>query len=192
MKQNLKIAILMTVVTTVLLGIIYPLVVTGLAQVLFHDKANGQLIVRNGEVVGSRIIGQAFTGPGYLHSRPSAAGNGYDAANSGGTNFAPTNHQLIDRVKGDVARLQAENPGQPVPIDLVTTSASGLDPDITPAAAEFQVPRVARERELSEDQVRQIIRQYTQGRQLAFLGEPRVNVLEVNLALDQLKPMEGK
>jgi len=180
------------VVTTVLLGVIYPLVVTGLAQVLFRDKANGQLIVRNGEVVGSRIIGQGFAGPGYLHSRPSAAGNGYDAANSGGTNLAPTNHQLIDRVKGDVARLQAENPGQPVPIDLVTTSASGLDPDITPAAAEFQVPRVARERELSEDQVRQIIRQYTQGRQLAFLGEPRVNVLEVNLALDQLKPMEGK
>jgi len=182
----------MTVVTTVLLGIIYPLVVTGLAQVLFRDKANGQLVVRNGEVVGSRIIGQAFTGPGYLHSRPSAAGNGYDAANSGGTNFAPTNRQLIDRVKGDVAHLQAENPGQPVPIDLVTTSASGLDPDITPAAAEFQVPRLARERGLSEDQVRQIIRQYTQGRQLGFLGEPRVNVLEVNLALDQLKPMPAR
>ena len=192
MKQNLKIAILMTVVTTVLLGIIYPLVVTGLAQVLFHDKANGQLIVRNGEVVGSRIIGQGFAGPGYLHSRPSAAGNGYDAANSGGTNFAPTNHQLIDRVKGDVARLQAENPGQPVPIDLVTTSASGLDPDITPAAAEFQVPRLARECGLSEDHVRQIIRQHTQGRQLGFLGEPRVNVLEVNLALDQLKAMARK
>jgi potassium-transporting ATPase KdpC subunit len=192
MKQNLKIAILMTVVTTVLLGIIYPLVVTGLAQALFRNKANGQLIVRNGEVVGSRIIGQAFVGPGYLHSRPSAAGNGYDAANSGGTNFAPTNHQLIDRVKGDVAHLQAENPGQPVPIDLVTTSASGLDPDITPAAAEFQVPRLARERGLSEDQVRQIIRQYTQGRQVGFLGEPRVNVLEVNLALDQLKPMARK
>jgi len=189
MKQNLKIAILMTVVTTVLLGIIYPLVVTGLAQVLFRDKANGQLIVRNGEVVGSRIIGQAFAGPGYLHSRPSAAGNGYDAANSGGTNFAPTNRQLIDRVKGDVAHLQAENPGQPVPIDLVTTSASGLDPDITPAAAEFQVPRLARERGLREGQVRQLIRQYTRGRQLGFLGEPRVNVLEVNLALDQLKPM---
>jgi K+-transporting ATPase ATPase C chain len=189
MKQNLKIAILMTVVTTVLLGVVYPLVVTGLAQALFRDKANGQLIVRNGEVVGSRIIGQAFTGPGYLHSRPSAAGNGYDAANSGGTNFGPTNHLLIDRVKGDVAHVQAENPGQPVPIDLVTTSASGLDPDITPAAAEFQVPRVARERGLSEDQVRQVIRQYTQGRQLGFLGEPRVNVLEVNLALDQAKPM---
>ena len=192
MKQNLKIAILMTVVTTVLLGIIYPLLVTGLAQVLFRDKANGQLIVRNGEVVGSRIIGQGFTGPGYLHSRPSAAGNGYDAANSGGTNLGPTNHLLIDRVNGDVARLQAENPGQPVPIDLVTTSASGLDPDITPAAAEFQAPRLARERGLSKGQVRQIIRQYTRGRQLGFLGEPRVNVLEVNLALDQAKPMPGR
>ena len=192
MKQNLKIAILMTVVTTVLLGVIYPLVVTGLAQVLFRDKANGQLIVRNGTVVGSRIIGQGFTGPGYLHSRPSAAGNGYDAANSGGSNLGPTNHVLIDRVNGDVARLQAENPGQPVPIDLVTTSASGLDPDITPAGAEFQVPRLARERGLSEDQVRQIIRQYTQGRQLGFLGEPRVNVLEVNLALDELKPIPAK
>src|SRR5271169_4308077 len=131
MKQNLKIAILMTVVTTVLLGVIYPLVVTGLAQVLFRDKANGQLIVRNGEVIGSRIIGQAFTAPGYLHSRPSAAGNGYDAANSGGSNLGPTNRILIDRVKADVTRLQPENPGQPVPIDLVTTSASGLDPDIT-------------------------------------------------------------
>jgi potassium-transporting ATPase KdpC subunit len=189
MKQNLKIAILMTIVTTVLLGVIYPLVVTGLAQVLFRDKANGQLIVRNGTVVGSRIIGQGFTGPGYLHSRPSAAGNGYDAANSGGSNLGPTNHVLIDRVNSDVARLQEENPGQPIPIDLVTTSASGLDPDITPAAAEFQVPRLARERGLSEDQVRQIIRQYTEGRQLGFLGEPRVNVLEVNLALDQLQPM---
>jgi potassium-transporting ATPase KdpC subunit len=192
MKQNLKIAILMTIVTTVLLGIIYPLIVTGLAQVLFRDKANGQLIVRNGQIVGSRIIGQAFTGPGYLHSRPSAAGNGYDAANSGGSNLGPTNHVLIDRVNGDVARLRAENPGQPVPIDLVTTSASGLDPDITPAAAEFQVPRLARERGLSEDQVRQIIRQYTSGRQLGFLGEPRVNVLEVNLALDELKTMPGR
>jgi K+-transporting ATPase ATPase C chain len=192
MKQNLKIAILMTVVTTVLLGVIYPLVVTGLAQVLFRDKANGQLIVRNGAVVGSRIIGQAFTSPGYLHSRPSAAGNGYDAANSGGSNLGPTNRLLIDRVKGPVARLQVENPGQPVPIDLVTTSASGLDPDITPAAAEFQVPRLARERGLSEDQVRQIIAQHTLGRQLGFLGEPRVNVLEVNLALDQLKPMPAK
>ena len=192
MKQNLKIAILMTLVTTVLLGIIYPLVITGLAQVMFHDKANGQLITRHGEIVGSRIIGQAFTGPGYLHSRPSAAGNGYDAANSGGTNLAPTNQKLIDRVNSDVAILQKENPGKPVPIDLVTTSASGLDPDITPAAAEFQVPRLARERGLGEDQVRQIIARHTYGRQLGFLGEPRVNVLEVNLALDDVSPLAKK
>jgi K+-transporting ATPase ATPase C chain len=184
MKQNLRIAILMTVVTTVLLGLVYPLVVTGLAQVLFHDKANGQLISRNGGEVGSRIIGQQFSGPGYLHSRPSAAGNGYDAQNSGGTNLAPTNQKLIDRVSADVARLHAENPGQPVPIDLVTTSASGLDPEITPAAAEFQVPRIARERGMTAEQVRAVIRRYTYGRQLGILGEPRVNVLEVNLALE--------
>jgi K+-transporting ATPase ATPase C chain len=192
MKQNLKIAFLMTIVTTILLGLIYPLVVTGLAQLLFRDKANGQLISRNGEIVGSRIIGQAFVGPGYLHSRPSAAGNGYDAANSGGSNLGPTNQKLVDRVKADVARLQAENPGQPVPVDLVTTSASGLDPDLTPAGAEFQVPRIARERGLSEGQVRQLIDQHTSGRQVGFLGEPRVNVLEVNLAFDQLKSMARK
>jgi K+-transporting ATPase ATPase C chain len=194
MKQNLKIAILMTIVTTVLLGLIYPLVVTGLAQLLFRDKANGQLISRNGEIVGSRIIGQAFVGPGYLHSRLSAAGagNGYDAANSGGSNLGPTNQKLIDRVKTDVARLQAENPGQSVPVDLVTTSASGLDPDVSPAGAEFQVPRIARERGLSEDQVRQIIQQHTEQRTWGLLGEPRVNVLEVNLALDQVKAMASK
>lgn len=184
--KNLKIAILMTIATTVLLGIIYPLVVTGLAQVLMHDKANGQLIYRNGELVGSNIIGQTFTGAGYLHSRPSAAGNGYDAANSGGTNLGPTNQKLIDRVKTDTAALQAENPGQPVPVDLVTTSASGLDPDITPAAAAFQVPRIARARGLSEQQVREIIARHTAGRQWGFLGEPRVNVLQVNLELDQV------
>ena len=192
MKQNLKIAILMTLVTTVLLGIIYPLIVTGLAQGLFHDQANGQLINHRGEIVGSRIIGQTFAGKGNLHSRPSAAGNGYDAANSGGSNYAPTNQKLIDRVNGDVAHLQAENPGKLIPIDLVTTSASGLDPDITPAAAEFQVPRVARERGLSEDQVREIIRRHTLGRQWGFLGEPRVNVLEVNLALDDVNRLPAK
>jgi K+-transporting ATPase ATPase C chain len=192
MKLNLKIAILMTLVTTVLLGIIYPLVVTGLAQVLFHDKANGQLISRHGDLVGSRIIGQGFSAPGYLHSRPSAAGNGYDAANSGGTNLAPTNQKLIDRVAADVVRLREENPGHPIPVDLVTTSASGLDPDVTPAAAEFQVPRIARARGLGEDQVRQIIQRHTAGRQLGFLGEPRVNVLEVNLALDDVSPIAKK
>jgi K+-transporting ATPase ATPase C chain len=192
MKQNLKIAILMTLVTTVLLGVIYPLIVTGLAQGLFHDQANGQLINHRGEIVGSRIIGQTFAGKGNLHSRPSAAGNGYDGANSGGSNYAPTNQKLIDRVNGDVAHLQAENPGKLIPIDLVTTSASGLDPDITPAAAEFQVPRVARERGLSEDQVREIIRRHTLGRQWGFLGEPRVNVLEVNLGLDDVNRLPAK
>jgi potassium-transporting ATPase KdpC subunit len=186
--KNLKVAILMTIATTVLLGIVYPLVVTGLAQVLMHNKANGQLIYRKGELVGSNIIGQSFTGPGYLDSRPSAAGNGYDAANSGGSNLGPTNQKLIDRIKTDTARLQAENPGQPVPVDLVTTSASGLDPDITPAAAEFQVPRIAKARGLSEQQVREIIARHTAGRQWGFLGEPRVNVLQVNLELDQASP----
>ena len=150
MKKNIQIAVLMTVATTVLLGIVYPLVVTALAQLLFRDKANGQLIVQNGKTVGSRIIGQTFAGPGYFHSRPSAAGNGYDAANSGGTNFAPTNQKLIDRVNGDLTRVQAENPGVPVPVDLITTSASGLDPDISPAAAAFQVRRVASERKVAE------------------------------------------
>ncbi len=189
MKKNLLIAVLMTIATTVLLGLIYPLVVTGLAQVIFPDKANGQLIQRNGQVVGSRIIGQPFGGPGYFHSRPSAAGNGYDAANSGGSNLGPTNQKLVDRFKQDLPKLQAENPGKPVPIDLLTTSASGLDPDITPAGAEFQVPRVARERGMSEDAVRQLVARHTQGRQLGFLGEPRVNVLELNLALDATHPM---
>lgn len=187
MKKNLLISILMTGVTTVLLGLIYPLMVTGLAQVIFPEKANGQLIVRDGQVIGSRIIGQPFAGPGYFHSRPSAAGNGYDAANSGGTNLGPTNHVLIERVNQAATALAAENPGAPVPVDLVTTSASGLDPDITPAAAYFQVSRVARERHLSEEQVRSLVQRHVQGRQLYFLGEPRVNVLELNLALDQLK-----
>lgn len=192
MKQNLKIAILMTIVTTVLLGVIYPLVVTGLAQVLFHDKANGQLLTRDGTVVGSRIIGQGFSSPGYLHSRPSFAGNGYDAANSNGSQYGPTNQKLIDRVNADVARLHAENPSQPIPVDLVTASASGLDPDITPAAAEFQVPRLAHERGVSEQQIREIIQRHTAGRQLGFLGEPRVNVLEVNLELDEQFPMNKR
>lgn len=189
MKKNLLISVLMTIVTTILLGIIYPLVVTGLAQLFFKDKANGQLIVSNGQVVGSRIIGQAFTGPTYFHSRPSNAGTGYDAANSNGSQLGPTNHALIDRVKADVATNQADNPGQPVPIDLVTSSASGLDPDISPAAAEFQVPRVAKERGVSTEQLQQLIARHTEGRQLGFLGEPRVNVLELNLELDQRFPV---
>jgi len=189
MKKNLVISVLMTIATTILLGIIYPLVVTGLAQVFFKDKANGQLIVKNGQVVGSRIIGQGFTGPAYFHSRPSNAGTGYDAANSNGSQLGPTNHALIDRVKADVATNQADNPGQPVPVDLVTSSASGLDPHITPAAAEFQIPRVARERGISPQELQQLITRHTEGRQLGFLGEPRVNVLELNLELDQRFPM---
>src|SRR6267142_2622536 len=151
MKKNLFTAILMTIATTILLGIIYPLVVTGLAQVLFHDKANGQLIEANGKIIGSRIIGQAFSGPRYFHSRPSAVN--YDAANSNGSQLGPTNKKLIDRVQGDVTTLQSENPNLPVPIDLVTASASGLDPEITPTGAEFQVHRVASERKVPEADV---------------------------------------
>jgi K+-transporting ATPase ATPase C chain len=188
MKNNLVTAVLMTIVTTILLGIVYPMVVTGIAQVVFPDKAEGQLIQRDGKTVGSRIIGQTFTGPGYFHSRPSAAGNGYDAANSGGTNLGPTNQRLIDRVRQDTIALKAENPGRPVPVDLVTTSASGLDPNISPAAAEFQVPRVARQRGMTGDQLRQLVGKHTAGRQLGFLGEPRVNVLELNLDLDVVHP----
>jgi K+-transporting ATPase ATPase C chain len=188
MKKNLITALLMTLATTVLLGIIYPLVVTGLAQVLFPQQANGQLIKANGKLVGSKIIGQAFSGSSYFHSRPSAAGYGYQADNSNGTQLGPTNHQLTDRVKADAASLQAENPNAPVPIDLVTTSASGLDPDITPAAAAFQVPRVAKARGISEDQLRSLVAQRTQGRQFGFLGEARVNVLLLNLELDSRFP----
>jgi potassium-transporting ATPase KdpC subunit len=188
MKKNLITALLMTLATTVLLGIIYPLVVTGLAQVLFPQKANGQLIEANGKLVGSKVIGQAFSGSSYFHSRPSAAGYGYQADNSNGTQLGPTNHQLTDRVKADAASLQAENPNAPVPIDLVTTSASGLDPDITPAAAAFQVPRVAKARGITEDQLRSLVAQRTQGRQFGFLGEARVNVLLLNLELDSRFP----
>lgn len=184
MKKNLLISVLMTVVTTVLLGLVYPLVVTALAQILFRNKANGQLIERNGTVVASRIIAQPFVGAGYFHPRPSAAGNGYDATSSGGSNFGPTNQKLIDRVNTDVASAQAENPGKPVPVDMVTTSASGLDPDITPASAEFQVPRIAKSRGMSEAAVRKLVARQTRERQWGFFGEPRVNVLELNLSLD--------
>jgi len=188
MKKNLITAILMTIATTILLGIIYPLVVTGISQLIFKDKANGQIIARNGEAIGSRIIAQPFTGAKYFHPRPSAAGNGYDAANSGGTNYAATNQKLIDRVRGDAATLHQENPDQPIPVDLLTTSASGLDPEISPAAAEFQIPRVARERGLSEADVRALVLKHMQQRDLGLLGEPRVNVLELNLALDDMTP----
>lgn len=185
MKKNLITAVLMTIATTLLLGIVYPLVVTGLAQVLFPRQANGDLIQIEGKTVGSRLIGQIFTGPGYFHSRPSAAGAGYDATASNGSQLGPTNHQLVERVRDDVAKAHGENPGVPVPIDLVTTSASGLDSDITPAAAAFQVPRIAKARGMAEDELRQLVAKHTEGRQLGFLGEPRVNVLELNLDLDQ-------
>ena len=191
MKKNLITAILYTVVTTVLLGLIYPLVVTGIAQLLFKDKANGQLISKDGKVIGSRIIAQPFTRPQYFHSRPSAAGaNGYDATSSGGTNWGPTNQKLIDRVKGDVSTLQAENPDKSVPVDLVTASGSGLDPHITPAAAAFQLPRVAKARGIAESDLHKLVAQHTEGRQFGFLGEPRINVLELNLALDEKYPMQ--
>jgi potassium-transporting ATPase KdpC subunit len=185
MKKNLITALLMTVVTTILLGILYPLVITGLAQLFMKEKANGQLIVRDGKVVGSRIIGQAFTGAGYFHSRPSAAGDaGYDATSSGGSNLGPTNAKLITRVTTDASELQKENPGVPVPIDLVTTSASGLDPEISPAAAQYQVPRVARARKTTTAEISRLVLKHTEGRQWGFLGEPRVNVLVLNLDLD--------
>jgi potassium-transporting ATPase KdpC subunit len=184
MKKNLITAVLMTIAMTILLGLIYPLVITGLAQVFFHDKANGQVIVRNGEAIGSRIIAQPFTGAKYFHPRPSGAGNGYDATNSNGSQLGPTNQKLIDRVKADVAALQQENPGRPIPVDLVTMSASGLDPDISPANAEFQIPRVAKARGVPESTVRELVKKYTAQRELGLLGEPRVNVLELNLALD--------
>ncbi|MBZ5527653.1 MAG: potassium-transporting ATPase subunit KdpC [Acidobacteriia bacterium] len=189
MKKNLIIAVWFTLVTTMIFGLIYPLGVTGLAQLFFRERANGQLVEKDGKLVGSRIIGQAFTGPGYFHPRPSAAGTGYDPTASGGSNLAPTNKALLERVKGDVQKLQSENPGASIPVDLVTTSGSGLDPDISPAAAEFQIPRVARARGIHEDEVRGLVKKYTKDRDLGFLGEPRVNVLELNLDLDQHPPL---
>ena len=189
MRRSVTTAVLYTILGTVLLGIVYPYVVTGIAQLFFRDKANGQLIIRDGKLVGSGILGQAFTGPAYFHSRPSSAGTGYDASSSSGSNYAPTSKKLVDRVAGDVATAQAEKPGALVPIDLVTASASGLDPDITPAAANFQVARVASLRHLSEEAVRQIVARHTLNRQLGILGEPRVNVLQLNLDLDRTAPL---
>ena len=199
MKRNIITSVLMTIVTTILLGLVYPLVVTALAQVLFPSKANGQLIVQGGKTIGSRIIAQPFTGAGYFHPRGSAAGtNGYDAANSGATNYGPTNQKLVDRVKTDVAAAQSENASKPVPADYVTTSASGLDPDITPANAEFQASRVAKERGISDTfnkrpaKAAPDVHQDTQERQFYLLGEARVNVLELNLELDSKYPLQKR
>jgi potassium-transporting ATPase KdpC subunit len=190
MGRNLRTAVLMTVVTTVVLGVIYPLVVTAIAQAVFPDKANGQLIERNGTVIGSRLIGQGFSSPGYFRPRPSATSTPYDAANSGGSQLGPTNKKLVDAVKANVEAARKENPDMPVPIELVTTSASGFDPHLSPAGAAFQVPRVARERGLSIADVQRVVGAHTEGRQLGFLGEPRINVLELNLALDRENPMK--
>jgi K+-transporting ATPase ATPase C chain len=180
-------AIRFTLIFTVLLGLGYPLFLTGLAGVLFPHQASGSLItLKDGTVIGSELIAQSFTSDKYFHPRPSAAGNGYDATSSGGSNLAQSNAKLAQRIQGDIDKLAKENPGKPVPIDMVTTSGSGLDPDITPDNAYFQAPRIAKTRGLSEDAVRKLIDEHTTGRQLGILGEPRVNVLELNLALDQI------
>lgn len=186
MGKQIRIAVLYTVVTTLLLGLGYPLAITAAAHLFLRTQADGQLITRNGVLIGSRIIGQPFTGSGYFYSRPSAAGTGYDASASSGSNLGPTSASLITRVQQSVQSLQTSRPGVPVPVDLVTASGSGLDPDITPAAAEYQVPRVAQERHLPTAQVEALVQAHIQRRQFGFLGEPRVNVLVLNLALDQL------
>jgi K+-transporting ATPase ATPase C chain len=198
MLREIRPAIVLVVALTLVTGLIYPLAMTGLAQVLFPTQANGSLIVKDGKVIGSTLIGQLFTEDKYFHGRPSATvkpdpndssktvQEPYNAANSGGSNLGPTNKALIDRVKDSVEKLKAENPNAPVPIDLVTTTAGGLDPHISPAGALFQVPRVAKARNMSEDRVRQLVEQHVEGRLFGLLGEPRVNVLALNMALDQV------
>jgi len=187
MKKELIVALRFTLVTTVFFGLLYPLGVTGLSKMLFPKQAAGSLIEKNGRVVGSSLIGQSFSSEKYFHPRPSFAGNGYDAGASSASNLAPTNQLLIDRVKSDVAKLQQENPGVPIPADIVTSSGSGLDPEISPAAAEFQIPRVAKARGLSVELVKVLVARHTQARTWGIFGEPRVNVLGLNLDLDSLK-----
>jgi K+-transporting ATPase ATPase C chain len=182
----LKTSILFTIVTAIVFGLGYPLLLTGMAGIIFPHQAAGSLILKNGQVIGSELLAQSFTSERYFHPRPSAAGNGYDATSSGGTNLAQSNAKLAQRIQGDIDKLSKENPGHPVPIDMVTTSGSGLDPDITPDNADFQAPRIAKARGLTEDAVEKLITQHTSGRDLGFLGESRVNVLELNLALDQV------
>ena len=184
MKNHLIVAVKFTLITTLLFGLVYPLAVTGLSQLLFPKQANGSLIQKNGQILGSRLIGQPFTSDKYFHSRPSAAGNGYDPTSSSGSNLGPTNQQLVDRVKQDIAKLQQENPGVAIPADMVTSSGSGLDPDISPASAEFQIPRIARARGINADALRPLVARHTLKRQWGILGEPRVNVLDLNLDLD--------
>jgi potassium-transporting ATPase KdpC subunit len=190
MKRNLIIAVRFTVATTLVFGLGYPLLVTGISQLLFPKQANGSLIEKNGQVIGSRLLAQGFSGDKYFHPRPSAAGNGYDPLASGGSNLGPTNQALVTRVQQDVAKWQQENPGAEVPSDLVTTSGSGLDPDISPASAEFQVARVAKARAISVDEVRKMVAKHTAQRQLGIFGEARVNVLELNLDLDDSAPVK--